>query len=233
MTPEPDPLELALLAEANQRLVRTVDRLTDDELREPSLLPGWTRGHTVAHIALNGEGLERGLRGLIASSPATMYDSNESRNADIDELGDGDASQLRERLLGAVTCFERAVDAMTDWSGSFERTPGGPSLPAVRVPTMRLREVEIHHADLGTTYTHADWPGDFSRVVLTSTRSRWASTPFRVLARDLAETFEYGDGDPQMTVTGDAHDLAWWLTGRGAGETLTSDRGELPEMEAW
>jgi maleylpyruvate isomerase len=46
-----------LLPEATQRLVRTVDRLDDEALAAPSGLPGWTRGHVVAHLALNAEGM--------------------------------------------------------------------------------------------------------------------------------------------------------------------------------
>lgn len=233
MTPEPDPLELALLAEANQRLVRTVDQLTDDQLVEPSLLPGWTRAHTISHLALNAEGLERGLRGILAGTGESMYDSDESRDEDIEELSAAESSHLRERLLGAITRFDDAVAAMTDWGGAFERTPGGRQMPAVAVPTMRLREVEIHHADLGTAYTHADWPLEFSRVVLASSVGRPTSLRFRVLARDLAETFEYGESAPTSTVSGDAHELAWWLTGRGNGAALTADQGELPDMEKW
>ena len=36
-----------------------------------------------------------------------------------------------------------------------------------------------------------------------------------------------------VVVSGTAADLAWWLTGRGAGEGLTSSTNEIPEMEAW
>ena len=43
--------------EATQRLVRGVDALADTAYAEPSLLPDWSRGHVVAHLALNAEGL--------------------------------------------------------------------------------------------------------------------------------------------------------------------------------
>ena len=50
-----DPTQLELLAAANQRLVRVVDALDDATFATPSLLPDWTVGHVVAHLALNGE----------------------------------------------------------------------------------------------------------------------------------------------------------------------------------
>ena len=40
-----------------------------------------------------------------------------------------------------------------DWAGRFERTPGGPDFALANVALMRLREVEIHHADLGAGYS--------------------------------------------------------------------------------
>jgi len=30
-----------------------------------------------------------------------------------------------------------------------------------------------------------------------------------------------------------ATDLAWWLTGRGEGEGLTTEGGTLPRIEEW
>ena len=44
-------------------------------------------------------------------------------------------------------------------------------------------------------------------------------------------TWSFGDGGP--TVTGTTAALAWWLTGRGSGEGLDVDEGELPGIEAW
>ena len=57
--------EFELLPEATQRLVRTVDGLDDEALGAPSGLPDWTRGHVVAHLALNAEALAGVLEGVI------------------------------------------------------------------------------------------------------------------------------------------------------------------------
>ena len=64
------------------------------------------------------------------------------------------------------------------------------------------------------------------------TRREWAE-PFRVTPTDLDGTWTYGEGTGP-TVSGAAADLGWWLTGRGSGEGLTTDRGEpLPNVGAW
>src|SRR5687767_6420456 len=107
MTPVP-AISPDLLVDADQRLVRSVDGLSEDELRAPSLLPDWTRGHVVAHLALNGEGLERVLSGQRRGTPTTMYDSQEARDRDIDDLARADPAELRERLLAATKRFEQA-----------------------------------------------------------------------------------------------------------------------------
>jgi maleylpyruvate isomerase len=224
-----------LLAEADQRLVRTVDGLTTEELAAPSLLPRWTRAHVVAHLTLNAEALERVLAGQRAGAPRTMYDSQESRDADIEQLALADRNDLRERLLAATRRFGQASAALTedDASARFERTPGGQVIKVGNVPLMRLREVEIHHADLGAGYSAADWPPAFCAVLIESMTRFRDGPPFRVLARDLARTWQLGDGEGGPVVAGDAGAIGWWLTGRGGGEGLDSDSGTLPEMGAW
>ena len=65
----PQGAHFALIPEATQRLVRTVDSLDDEELATPSGLPDWTRAHVVAHLALNAEGLAGVLRSRIEGEP--------------------------------------------------------------------------------------------------------------------------------------------------------------------
>ena len=64
-----DPQLLELLDSGTRRLVRSVDAMTDDQWRQPSLLPGWTRAHVVAHLTLNAEGLSGALEGVHEGRP--------------------------------------------------------------------------------------------------------------------------------------------------------------------
>lgn len=224
-----------LLRAADQALVRTVDRLDPAAYAEPSLLPGWTRGHVVAHLALNAEALAGVLHGAHVGQPQPMYASQEARDSDIEELAAGDTAALRERLLAGTGALARALDAMgeADWDGSFERTPGVRVIRVAAVPLMRLREVEIHHADLGAGYSHADWSADFGSVLLDSVAKFDHPRPLTVRPTDLDGEWRYGPEGEGPVVSGPAGALAWWLTGRGAGEGLTSSTNEIPEMEAW
>ena len=226
---------LELIRRADHSLVRTVDGLSEAAYSEPSLLPDWSRGHVVAHLALNAEGLSRVLTGAHTGQPATMYDSGEARDADIDEWAAAPAADVRSRLLAATTSFEQAVEAMheKDWGARFERTPGGASFAVANVPLMRVREVEIHHADLGADYSPADWSMEFAVLLLDSMTKRPYLAPFTVEATDLGRTWSYGDGEGGPRVRGPVSDLGWWLTGRGSGEGLSSDADALPRIDAW
>ncbi len=224
-----------LLEDASSRLVRTVDGLSADDWAAPSQLPGWTRAHLVAHLALNAEGLAAALGGVVAGQAVAMYSSQESRDGDIEELAGAEPAELRDRMLAGVTDFADAVAAVPEdrWSTSIDRTPGSErTFVAAAAPGMRLREVEIHHADLGAGYSHAAWPTAFSAQVLDAMTKRGAARdPFTADPSDLDGTWAFGQGGP--TVSGSAADLAWWLTGRGPGEGLTSDSGTLPGIEEW
>ena len=166
--PDRDPGDLTGLDISSHAFTRTVDELTDDELAEPSLLPGWTRAHVVAHVALNGLSLAAVLNGLAHDNRVAMYESNQQRDADIEELSGAESSELRERYLIATTEFVDAVARMHEshWDGQIDRLPGGPSWPVATVVPTRRRELEIHHADLGTSYTRTDWPKDFVAELL-------------------------------------------------------------------
>ncbi len=206
---------------------------------QPSLLPDWSRAHVVAHLTLNAEGLAGVLHGAHVGQPQPMYASQEARNVDIAELATAAPADLRERFLASIGRFGEALGAMAegDWVGRFERVPGAaPDLALVNLPLMRVREVEIHHADLAAGYSAVDWPEAFRVVLLESMTKRPYPAPFEARPTDLDRTWHYGEGGGGAggpVVTGTSAAIGWWLTGRGSGEGLSSDTGSLPEVESW
>ena len=230
-TPTPE-----LVHAASQRLVRTIDSLPDDAWTRPSLLPRWSVAHVAAHLALNAEALAGVLAGVAHRRPVTMYPSQEARNADIERLAAAEPAEIRDRVFGSVTLFEEALSALPDEVAGteVERTPGsGTFFPAGAVGGMRLREVEIHHADLGAGYSPADWPEEFTRLLLDHEARRWdGRAGFRAEATDLGRAWEFGRPGP--TVTGPARELAWWGTGRpaypGTSGPVCAD-GEVPQID--
>ena len=217
------------------RLLATVARLSDADLAGPSLCEGWTRGHVLAHLTLNAEGLAGALGGLVEDERVPVYASQEARDDDIAHLGGSSASVIRDRLLGATTALADAIDAVPEdrWDAVIERVPGGRTFTAGDVPGMRLSEVEIHHADLGSAYSRSDWPPAYVTLLLDGEGRKRVSADvgFHAHATDLDRIWTFGDGGP--TVSGTGADLGWWLTGRGTGEGLSSDSGALPRIGTW
>lgn len=229
--------QLHALHASDQRLIRTVDALADDAWREPSPLPGWSRAHVVAHLALNGEGLAGALEGLADGHVVPIYPSQQRRDDDIEELAAEEISTLRDRLFGASTQFREAAGNVTEarrWGGTVQRVPGGPVWPADSIPETRRREVEIHHADLDAGYGHRDWPADFAADLVAQTvadHRAGDAEPFAIRASDLGHLWSIGADGP--IVEGTAADLAWWLTGRGGGVGLHAPGGVLPRLGSW
>jgi maleylpyruvate isomerase len=241
---------LSLLPHASVGVVRAVDRLADDEWSTPSLLPGWSRAHVVAHLALNAEGLARCLRGVVAADaddqvddqeggePRTMYESDEQRDQDIDDLAASAPNRIRDRLLAATTTFDHAVRAVPDhlWDARVERTPGGRTMRVGSLPGMRIRELEIHQVDLAAGYTTADWSPTFSTLLLDAMTKRLRpETRLTIRPLDVDRTWVVGPdtGDSGPIVTGPAADIGWWLTGRPPPDAVSCSRGELPSIEGW
>jgi maleylpyruvate isomerase len=225
-----------LVHTASQRLVRTVDSLDHDAWAQPSLLPGWTRAHVLAHVALNAEALARVLTGVTHGSPVNMYASQDARDGDIEDLAGAAPAEIRDRVFGSVTLFGEALAALPEeLAGTrVERTPGsGRFFPAGAVGSMRLREVEIHHADLAAGYSPAHWPVEFVEVLLDHAAKHWEGPGFRADATDLGRSWSFGDAGPVVTGTG--HELAWWSTGRPAYAGTSGPvaaEGVLPRMGA-
>jgi maleylpyruvate isomerase len=229
-----DPALLALLEGGTRRLVRTVDAMRDDQWTSPSLLPGWSRAHVVAHLTLNAEGLTDALEGVREGRAVPMYASQDARDLDIVELATARLADLRDRFLGSTTLIAEAVADLPDnlLAVSIERVPGGRTFAAGETLPMRVCEVEVHHADLGLEVTADDWAPEFTAYLLERRAFLHAGPPFTAYAEDLGRSWTFGAvGGP--TVTGSGAALAWWTTGRGSGDGLSSDDGQVPRIEAW
>lgn len=207
---------------ATVRLLTTADALPDDAWAAPSVCEGWSRSHVLAHVALNAEGLAGALRGLTEGVPTAMYASNEQRAADILELAAAPPAAIRSRLQSSAEAFDHALAALGVTADErFERTPGGQLLRAGVVPLLRLREVEIHHADLEVGYAHPDWPRENSITFLELAKHQGMRPDCRLVATDGDETWELGSPSPDSPVLGGpASALAWWASGRDAGDLV-------------
>jgi maleylpyruvate isomerase len=150
---------------AHQALFRTVTGLTDDQARSACLLPGWTVGHLLTHIARNADSHTRMLSAALDGEVAEQYaGGTERRASDIASGSDRSAAELVADVERSAAALEAVWARMTPqaWAG-HGRNADGRSWPCVAMPFHRWREVEVHHADLGLGYTPADWPDDYVR----------------------------------------------------------------------
>jgi len=229
-----DPLNAA-----TQRLIDDVEALSDEDWAAPSTLPGWSRGHVIAHLTLNAEGLAGAVLGVLAGEPRPMYASDTGRDDAIAELAASHRAPIWRRFEVASARLDEAFSALAEAPAEvaeslIDRTPGSQRrFAAGATPGMRLREIEIHHVDLGVGYGPADWPTPFVRELLGHGCSRPSlGVDALLVASDIAWQHQLGTGGP--TVTGPAHGLAWWLTGRSPyeGIELSVEGGELPTIGA-
>lgn len=222
---------------ATAQYLRSVDKLTPEDLPVDTVLPGWTRAHVVAHVALHALGASRALTGLIHHQKLPVYDSQEQRDADIAETAKLPVDELRELSFEACGRFKAACEAIHEtgresghhyWDETFERVPGGPTFTASGMVDARWLEVEVHHTDLGVGYEPSDWSTEFTAHVLDLVVYDRGATDNLVLRTPTGDV-AVGEGTGQV-VEGQRAALAYWLLGRHSGHGLP---GDLPTLGPW
>jgi maleylpyruvate isomerase len=223
---------------ATTRYLQALTVLDDESVRRPSLLPGWSRAHVVAHLSRNADAFTRVLGRVAAGEPASMYASADARDAEIeDTVARLDLAGLVEDALASTARLTEAFWACEADPGTpYTRVPGGDqSWPLHSVGPRRRAEVEIHHSDLGVGYEPATWPADFSSHLVRQRQEDLAAAggPSMVLsATDVDGLWKFGEGQGPE-IRGAVGDLAWWLVGRGDGQGLTCSNGDLPVLGRW
>jgi maleylpyruvate isomerase len=230
------------LAAATERLLATATALSDAQAREPSLLPGWSRGHVLTHIARNADGMVNLLHWARTGTQTPMYTSAQSRAADIEAGAGRPAAGLAADVRDSAAGFAASAASMPDgaWTAQV-RALNGPPFPALGVLERRLSEVEIHHVDVAAGYSPGDWPEDFVSEALPRVAESFAGRddvpPCVAWADGAKDSFRLGPeqaGPPSAIIRGQPADLLAWLLGRGDGARLTLARGDaLPELPPW
>ncbi len=225
------PQTLAQVDAATVRYLATCARIDDATYAAASVLPGWSVAHVVSHVASNATGIDRAIKAALAGDPVPwVYETNESRDAEIDARAGWPVDRLRalnEESTHQLTASFAAVT--TQWETLLPRVIDGPAWSIADWAGARWREVEIHHTDMGVGYTHHDWDDAFVRYL----------TKVAVFDREpeLPLTLRTTEGDIDIAgggqvVEGSLRDLVWWLIGRGGGEGVTSS-ASLPRLGPW
>jgi len=153
--------------QATQRLIDTARIITEPDLRAPSLLPGWTRAHVLAHLAREADAMRNLLVGVRSGQERPAYVSAEARQADIERGAGMRADELMADLADSAMALRTIARQLPDegWQVPVRILDSAP-FPADQLLTRRLVEVELHHCDLGAGYGPADWPAAFADMEL-------------------------------------------------------------------
>ncbi|MCF3184194.1 maleylpyruvate isomerase family mycothiol-dependent enzyme [Streptomyces polychromogenes] len=224
--------DLASVREATERLLNAVAKLDNASLSQESHLPGWTRGHILAHLARNADALVNVLEGR------PMYESAAARDADIERDAGRPLEEHLTDLRDSGARFLATTGPDQDWQRTVELRNGVTDL-AANVPFRRLVEVELHHVDLNVGYELSDLPEEFTDREIAFLADRWSGRPdvppVTLTGPDGSPVARTGgtEGTP-VTLSGPKDELLGWLAGRGLkGAHLTVEAGDgLPELPA-
>jgi maleylpyruvate isomerase len=192
---------------AHRRLDATLAAMSEDDVRRPSLLPGWNVAMTLTHIARNADSFRRIIDGAARGEVADQYEHGaEGRLADIEAGRDRGRAEVADDVGEACTRLEDCWAALDDdtWANGRGRFTSGQPAIVHELPFRRWRETDVHHLDLGLGYRVADLPADYVEIEL---GLALAGLPDRIGADDRRSWLA-------------------WLIGRG-------DAGELGELGPW
>ena len=225
------------ITDASDRLTATVSELSEEQAREPSLLPGWSRGHVLTHIARNADGLRNLLIWAETGVETPQYASLEERDGQIEAGAGRPVGELAADVSESTAAFLAKARELTNDAWTTEvRGFRGPAHPGWFTLLRRLTEVEIHHVDLAAAYGPADWPDWFVTDMLYRVTGQLCGDPDspKAVVTDSdtgRQFFLRQDATADLEITGPGAVLLAWLLGRDEGASLSADpEGPLPAI---
>jgi maleylpyruvate isomerase len=160
----------------------------------PSILPGWSRRHLVAHVAANAEALGNLVTWATTGIPTPMYVSADARSAAIERGLALSSTELDAWLRRSAATLASSLRRLTpdQWSAEVQ-TAQGRWVTASEIPWLRARELCVHAVDLDLGVTFADLPEAFLEALCADVVAKRGEVP---------------------DVGGPLAERAAWLTGR-------------------
>ncbi|MFC4031524.1 maleylpyruvate isomerase family mycothiol-dependent enzyme [Streptomyces polygonati] len=232
MTPRSiDPADVQSALHTGQlRLRKLLTGLTDDAVREPSTLPGWTRGHVLSHIEGIGLAMARQARYAPRGRLIEVYDGGRpARDAAIEAGHRRSAARFQAALTDALDEADASWSAVgpDDWQRPVSYRDG----VLFDAGLAWWRELEIHTTDLLLGATVAEWTQPFCAHLVDFMSARLPiGVALTLTATDGPWEWTLGTGTP-LAVRGRSTDLAAWLAGRHPLGPLTGD--PLPALNPY
>ncbi|PNH86763.1 maleylpyruvate isomerase family mycothiol-dependent enzyme [Arthrobacter sp. AFG20] len=239
----PDTL-LAELHKAADAVSSLVAKLTEADVPAPSALPGWTRGHVLAHIAGISNAMARQLEYAARGETVELYDGGYEGRTKAIEMSAGHAlAQHRADLDAALERALRAFDSLNGNAGAVGaagwRAPISYRGGVVLDGGLALwRELVIHASDLNTGRGPETWSRPFCEHLFTFLAARVPEEQKLVLQPLGMQPVTIGTGGRSTVISGMVTDIAAWLAGREPSlgslrASAAADGVDLPELLPW
>jgi maleylpyruvate isomerase len=214
---------------AHAVLARLVSPLDDGQVRAASALPGWSRGHVLAHLADNARMFARLAEHALRGELVPAYEGGtDERNAIIEAGAGRDAAGHRAELAARSAELEAVWALFTDADWGRRVTFRDADVSATVYA--RWREAWIHMVDLDLGVLPKDWPEELACHAIDFLLCRLPAGT-RLRAEDLRREW-VRDGRTGPVVTGRVRDLAAWMAGRVPAVLPVAAQG-LPVLGPW
>ncbi|MEV4001837.1 maleylpyruvate isomerase family mycothiol-dependent enzyme [Actinomadura sp. NPDC049753] len=213
-------------------------RLDDAEFDAPSLLPGWSRRHVIAHVAYNARALTRLVAWARTGEERRMYPDTAARDREIDAGARSSPAELRALVLDSRRGLREALVSLPRERRSAQVvTAQGRAIPATEILWLRTREVWVHTVDLDVGVGFTQFPDELLDALLTditAVRESRGQEPALVLTPgDRTRCWKATAGSSRpFVLTGAMAELVAALTGRGRTGVACAG-GALPELGRW
>lgn len=242
----PDTLR-AELHKAADVVTSLAAKLTEADIPAPSALPGWTRGHVLAHITGISNAMARQLEYAARGETVELYDGGYDGRTKAIEMSAGHSlEQHRADLDAALERALHAFDALDADTGADSSTgTGGWHAPISYRGGVVLdggfalwRELVIHASDLHTGRGPETWSRPFCEHLFTFLAARVPEGHKLVLQPLGLPPVTVGGGGRSTVVSGMVTDIAAWLAGREPSlgslrASAAADGVDLPELLPW
>ncbi|MET4002489.1 maleylpyruvate isomerase [Arthrobacter sp. UYCu511] len=228
---------LERLTAAAENVSAKLGALTDSDVLDPTDLPGWTRGHVLAHIAHVSTAVARQAEYALRGELVDFYDGGPGGRTQAIEMNAGHtAAEHRDYI---ATAFTRALTVLGGLEESQWELPVSYRNSDIRgVALAYWRELVIHLADLQLGRGPETWSKEFCLYLIGFLSPR-VPEPLQLKLLPLAlPPMTVGSGESTVSVSGMLTDIAAWLSGRTPSmgslrAEAAADSVELPTLLPW
>lgn len=211
--------------------------LTDTDVLVPTDLPGWTRGHVLAHIAHVSNAVARQAEYALRGELIEFYDGGQGGRTQAIEMNAGHTAQEHRAYISAA--FERALTVLDGLDEAQWELPISYRNGVVRDGALAYwRELVIHLADLNLGRGPETWSKEFCLYLIGFLSVRVPQDTQLKLLPIALPPMTVGAGETTVSVSGMITDIAAWLSGRtptmgSLRAEAAADSVELPTLLPW